>query len=264
MTSLLGHPNPRAEAIGYSFADPAAEPQQRHGFYPYTDNGGTTLGISGADFALLAGDTRSTHGYSINTRYERKVFRIGADEESGEDGHLLLAVVGYAADGHAVKERLDSAVKMYKYRHGKQMSITAAAKRLSTMLYSKRFFPYYISAMIAGLDDEGKGALYSYDPVGSYEREYCRSAGAASSLVTPFLDNQVNLKNQYEPLRPGQDRLHQQHRQPEPLSKETALQLVHDAFDSAAERHIEVGDGLQTLIITKDGIEEVYVPLKKD
>jgi len=33
--------------------------------------------------------------------------------------------------------------------------------------------------------------VYSFDPVGSYEREACRAAGAAQSLVQPFLDNQV-------------------------------------------------------------------------
>jgi 20S proteasome alpha/beta subunit len=37
----------------------------------------------------------------------------------------------------------------------------------------------------------GSGAVYSFDPVGSYEREFCRAAGAAQSLVQPFLDNQV-------------------------------------------------------------------------
>lgn len=37
----------------------------------------------------------------------------------------------------------------------------------------------------------GSGAVYHFDPVGSYEREACRAAGAAQSLVQPFLDNQV-------------------------------------------------------------------------
>ena len=37
----------------------------------------------------------------------------------------------------------------------------------------------------------GSGAVYSFDPVGSYEREACRAAGAAQALVQPFLDNQV-------------------------------------------------------------------------
>lgn len=39
----------------------------------------------------------------------------------------------------------------------------------------------------------GSGAVYSFDPVGSYEREACRAAGAGQSLVQPFLDNQVSI-----------------------------------------------------------------------
>lgn len=228
----------------------------------YTDNGGSTLGITGKDFAILAGDTRSTAGYSINTRYAPKVFKIGGDDETGAGAHIILSVVGFAADGQALKERLDTIVKMYRYQHGKPMSVKACAQRLSTTLYQKRFFPYYVHAILGGLDEEGKGALYSYDPVGSYEREQCRAAGVAASLIMPFLDNQVNFKNQYIP---GSGEGHAlEPRKAEPLSRQEVEQLVRDAFTSAVERHIEVGDGLQMLVITKDGIEEIYDPLKKD
>jgi 20S proteasome alpha/beta subunit len=37
----------------------------------------------------------------------------------------------------------------------------------------------------------GKGCVFSFDPVGSYEREIFRAAGSASSLLQPLLDNQV-------------------------------------------------------------------------
>ncbi len=37
----------------------------------------------------------------------------------------------------------------------------------------------------------GKGCVYSYDPVGSYEREEWRAAGSAAALLQPLLDNQV-------------------------------------------------------------------------
>jgi 20S proteasome subunit beta 6 len=210
----------------------------------------------------MAGDTRHTSGYSINTRFSPKVFKIGGMTADQKDATMVLSVVGFAADGEALKERLDTQCKMYRYRHGKPMSVNACAKRLSTMLYQKRFFPYYAYAILGGLDEEGKGAVYSYDPVGSYEREQCRAGGAAASLIMPFLDNQVNFKNQYEPGSGEGHALQEKTRVPLPR-KEVEI-LVKDAFDGAVERHIEVGDHLQMMIVTKDGIEEVVLPLKKD
>jgi 20S proteasome subunit beta 6 len=228
----------------------------------YTDNGGSTLGIAGEDFTILAGDTRSTSGYNINTRYAPKVFKIGGDDSEGTNATIILSVVGFAADGRILKERLDTIVKMYRYQHGKPMSVKACAQRLSTVLYNKRFFPYHVHAILGGLDEEGKGALYSYDPVGSYEREQCRAGGAAASLIMPFLDNQVNFKNQYVP---GSGEGHALQERPRvPLKRKETEELVRDAFTSAVERHIEVGDGLQMLVVTKDGVEEVYSPLKRD
>ncbi|KIX00341.1 uncharacterized protein Z518_10480 [Rhinocladiella mackenziei CBS 650.93] len=264
MSSLLNTGPMPSDQPGFSFSHTAvpreASGAKQRAFNPYTDNGGSTLGITGADFAILAGDTRSTSGYNINTRYAPKLFRIGDDGDSSS--RIVLSVVGFAADGNALKERLDAVVKMYKYQHGKPMSVKACAQRLSTILYQKRFFPYYVHAILGGLDEDGKGALYSYDPVGSYEREQCRAAGAAASLIMPFLDNQVNYKNQYIPASGIGHELQQ--RPTESLPKDVVIGLVKDAFTSATERHIEVGDGLQMLIITKDGIEETYTPLKRD
>jgi len=260
---LMNQASQFSETVGYSFSNSATGNQaagtKQHAFNPYADNGGSTLGITGADFAILAGDTRSTAGYSINSRFVPKIFRIGADDDACR---IVLSVVGFAADGNALKERLDAIVKMYRYQHGKPMSVKACAQRLSTILYQKRFFPYYVHAILGGLDENGKGALYSYDPVGSYEREQCRAAGAAASLIMPFLDNQVNYKNQYIPGSGEGYALEQ--RAVEDLPRETVIKLVKDAFTSATERHIEVGDGLQMMIITKDGIEELFEPLKRD
>lgn len=116
-----------------------------------------------------------------------------------------------------------------------------------------------MSTLIAGLDEEGKGAVYSYDPVGSYEREQCRAGGAAASLIMPFLDNQVNFKNQFVPGTDGKEKKPLKY-----LSLEEVIQLVRDAFNSAGERHIYVGDGLEILIVTKDGVRTEYFPLKRD
>ncbi len=44
----------------------------------------------------------------------------------------------------------------------------------------------------------GKGCVYSFDPVGSYERESCRAGGSASSMLQPLLDNQVSIHGYVE------------------------------------------------------------------
>lgn len=85
------------EVINPSY-HPKSAPFIEHRFNPYTDNGGTILGIAGEGFVVLAGDTRSTQGYNINSRTEKKVFVV-ADK-------IVLATVGFGADAKAVVERV--------------------------------------------------------------------------------------------------------------------------------------------------------------
>lgn len=82
---------------------------------------------------------------------------------------------------------------MYKHEHHKSMMTPATAQMLSIILYHKRFFPYYISNILVGLDDNGKGCVYSYDPVGHTERSTHMAGGSAGALLQPLLDNQVDF-----------------------------------------------------------------------
>ena len=80
---------------------------------------------------------------------------------------------------------------MYQHEHQKDMATPATAQMLSTVLYYKRFFPYYVSNVLAGLDETGKGCIFSYDPIGHCERSSYRASGSAGALLQPLLDNQV-------------------------------------------------------------------------
>ncbi|CAE6459190.1 hypothetical protein ACGC1H_005759 [Rhizoctonia solani] len=201
-------------------------------FNPYTENGGTILAIAGQDFAVIAGDTRQTEGFSIQTRYAPKVFRL--------TDKAVLAVNGFAADGNMFVKKVKQRLEWYRHAHAKDMPIKAIARLIQTMLYAQRFFPYYVYNILSGIEEDGTGAVYSFDPVGSYEREACRAAGAAQSLVQPFLDNQIYFKNQ-------------QGTHPAYLPLPHVLGLVTDSFTGATERHIEVGDGLEIYVILAPG-----------
>ena len=45
---------------------------------------------------------------------------------------------------------------MFEHEHNHKMSTKAIAAMLSTMLYYRRFFPYYVHNIIGGLDEEGQ------------------------------------------------------------------------------------------------------------
>jgi len=244
------------ESPSYAPSKHAARGPRQHSFNPYTDNGGSIIGIAGDDFVILAGDTRHTSGYNINSRTEKKVFRLG------EDSNLVLATVGFGADAKNIAETMTRAVDDFRFQHNlRNMSVSAAAQLLFTILYGNRFFPKYAHCILGGLDKDGKAKLYSYDPIGSYAKEGERraAAGAASSLIVPFLDNQVEFKNQCVP-----GTAFTQERPVEPLPRDEVEKLVKDAFTSATERHIEVGDGLQLVTVSSDGYHEEIFELKRD
>ncbi|KAJ8974158.1 hypothetical protein NQ317_005806 [Molorchus minor] len=102
-----------------------------------------------------------------------------------------------------------------------------------------------------GLDNEGKGCVYSYDPIGHCEKAKYRAGGSAGALLQPLLDNQIGQKNMEIASK-------------EPISQEKAIATLKDVFISAAERDIYTGDSVSIKVITKDGIKEETFELRKD
>jgi len=213
-------------------------------FSPYSDNGGSVVAIAGENFVVIASDTRlSGHGYAILSREQPKLFRLSEQ--------TVLGSTGCWCDILTFCKVAEMRMKSYRHTHNKAMSTPAVAQMTSTMLYHKRFFPYYISNILGGLDSEGRGCLYSYDPVGHCEKNMYRAGGSAVSLLQPLLDNQVGKKNMENPDKT-------------PITVEQAVNIIHDVFISAAEREIHTGDGIKFNIITTDGIEEKTLPLRRD
>jgi len=223
--------------------DYGTDGKQHQRFYPYDENGGSIIALAGDDFAIIASDTRLTTGYSIYTRDQSKLFKL--------TDNTVLGTAGCWCDAGTITKVLEARLKIYEHEHNKTMSSTAVAQMLATMLYHKRFFPYYLSNILAGLDEEGKGCVYSYDPVGFTQRETVRAGGSATALLQPLLDNQVMNRNM--------DNV-----QPQPMTLDRARALIKDAFISAAERDIHTGDAVVLNIITKDGVVEEQFPLRKD
>jgi len=212
-------------------------------FNPYESNGGSVVAIAGNDYAIIAADTRLSSGYSIHTRNQDKSFKLSE--------RTVLASTGCWCDTLSLTSLISARMQMYEHLHNKKMSTTAVAQMLSILMYNRRFFPYYVSNILAGIDDNGEGAIYSYDPIGHCERKKYGAGGSAGPLLQPVLDSQVGLLNQV-----GVEKT--------PIPLERAKAIIRDTFISAAERDIYTGDGVIFNIITKDGIKQERIELRKD
>ncbi|KAE9553454.1 hypothetical protein FO519_003326 [Halicephalobus sp. NKZ332] len=219
---------------------------KREQWNPYTIEGGSTCAVAGENFAVIATDTRMS-------QFEINVMSRDAEKIHILNKSIVLANSGFYGDVLQLKRVLQSRLHKYRFDYRCDMTVDLCAELLARNLYYRRFFPYYTGAILAGIDEDGKGAVYSYDPVGCIERIAYTCSGAGEPLIQPFLDNQV-----------GHVTLDEKVERPK-LTIERAIGLVKDAFKMTAEREISTGDKVNVVICEAGKpIRQVIVNLRED
>lgn len=211
-------------------------------FNPYDFNGGTTVAIAGDDFVVCAGCTRMSTGYEIQSRNQSKLFAL--------TDQTVLTAAGCMSDVTTLRRMLGARLTQYEHSHAAAMSSSAVAQLLSVTLYYRRFFPYYAFCMIGGLDEEGRGAVYGYDAVGSFKRDDYGCMGSGQNYIMPILDNLIGHKNRLDEKKA--------------FTAEEVVAIVKEIFVIATERDIYTGDSVEIKVIRKSGISTEVFPLKHD
>lgn len=225
------------------------KPMQERRWGPYELNGGTVVGVAGPDFTVMGCSTRMSSGYSILTRKKSKIWQM--------NDKVILGSAGMQADAHALTSRLHIHHNDYKDKMSRDMTVQTASQVLSNTLYYKRFFPYYTFNILGGVgtDDDAKeedavaGYIYSYDAIGSFERDpFGACVGSGTELITPLLDF---VEKEWKAGRWKKTR-------------DAVEKLVLDCFHLAAEKDIYTGDQVELFIVTKDGTTRKFVPIRHD
>jgi proteasome beta subunit len=197
--------------------------------YPVT--GATTVGIACKDGVVLASEKRVTYGFSIMTKAGKKVFAI--------NDRLGVAFAGLISDSQAVLRRISAETNLYELETRKPMSVRAMAKILANLLYAQRAYPVYTETMVGGMDEEG-AKLFVLDPLGSMIEDRYAALGTGGAIAIGIVESAYS---------------------PE-MGVDAGKELAVRAVKAAIARDVASGDGVDVLVISKQGAREETLPAK--
>jgi len=187
--------------------------------------GATTVGIVCSDGVILASEKRVSYGNFVLSKSGKKVFKISS--------HIGVACAGLVSDMQILAREVSIHTNLFKMEVKRPMSVKAAAKVLSNLLFSSRLFPLITETIVGGVDDEGP-ALYVLDVLGSTIPDKYAAVGSGAEIAIGVLE---------ESYKDG-------------MTVEEGRDLAIKAIKSAISRDARSGDGIDLLIITKNGIRE--------
>ena len=101
-------------------------------------HGTTTAGLVCSDGVVLATDTRVTAGGFIAHKRGKKLLQV--------DGHLAVTISGGVADAQNVVDSLKYYAGTYRIEKGIPLPVKSAARIVSNILFSSRYYPYIASS----------------------------------------------------------------------------------------------------------------------
>jgi len=111
--------------------------------------------------------------------------------------------------------------------------VKSAAKMMSNLLFSRRLFPLITQTVVGGIDETGPG-LYVLDVLGSSIPDKFTAVGSGAEIAIGVLEERFK----------------------EGMTVKEGRELVTTAIKSAISRDAMSGDGIDFLVITKEGIQE--------
>ncbi len=190
----------------------------------------------------VATDTRMSAGYNVLSRVQSKTTKLTET--------TILTSAGMVADVETLHKNLQFVIRQYEMQNKRSPSTACIAKKLSVTLYGRRFMPYYAFNLLCGIGEDGKGEVYGYDAVGSYDKLTYGVQGSGSQLGAPILDNQFVGHNFKVKILPE--------------SQEEVENTAKDIINSIAERDIYTGDFVEVVTCDRNGVRTIREPIRRD
>jgi proteasome beta subunit len=187
--------------------------------------GATTVGVIFKDGVVLASEKRVSYGYLVVSKTGKKVFRV--------TDQIGAACAGLVSDMQVLIREVEAYGNLFNLDVGRPISVRSVAKLMSSLLFSRRLAPLITQTIVGGVDKDGP-SLYSLDPLGSVLPDRYMAVGSGTEIAIGVVEEGYK----------------------DNMGMEEAKELVIRAMKSAVSRDVMSGDGIDFLIITKDGISE--------
>jgi proteasome beta subunit len=192
--------------------------------------GATTLGVVCKDGVILSSEKRVSYGYMVMSKSGKKTFSI--------TDCVGAACAGLIGDMQILIRQVAAYAKLYELDRNRPISVRSATKAMATILFQTRYFPYITQTIVGGLDDEG-ASIYVLDPLGSLIPDKYAAVGSGAEIAIGVLESSYK----------------------DGLSLDDGKNLVVRAMKSALARDAASGNGIDLLIISKEGTKEETIAL---
>jgi proteasome beta subunit len=188
--------------------------------------GATAVGITFEGGVVFASEQRIAFGNFLVSKSTKKTFEITPK--------VGATCAGLVADMQILSLQIAALAKIRKMEIKREVPPNSVAKMMSNMMYERRYFPLLTQVIVGGVVD--KPVLYTLDPLGSVLPDEYAAVGTGAEMALGVLDPQFKSN----------------------MTKDEAVDLAKKAVRSASLRDSASGDGLDIMVITKDGIKESF------
>ena len=188
--------------------------------------GATAVGITYDGGVVFASEKRIAFGNFLVSKSTKKTFEITPK--------VGATCAGLVADMQILSLQIAALAKIRKMELKRDVPPNSVAKMMSNMMYERRYFPLLTQVIVGGVVD--KPVLYTLDPLGSVLPDEYAAVGTGAEMALGVLDPQFKQN----------------------MTEDEAVDLAKKAVRSASLRDSASGDGLDIMVITKDGIKESF------
>lgn len=197
------------------------ESQQQFSYIP----GATTIGVVCTDGVVLASEKRLSYGNLVISRVGKKVFKI--------TDRIGAACAGLVSDMQVLVRQVEAYSNLFELDTKRNMPVKSAAKVMSNLLFNRRLIPLITQTLVGGIDEE-EMSLYILDILGSVIPDKYAAVGSGAQIAVGVLEEGYR----------------------ENITVKEAKDLAVRAVKSAISRDTMSGDGVDFLIVTKEGMQE--------